>query len=176
MDEAKLRVLLTQYRELWTTIREYDKLIWQTPQYMGIVVGAIVAVTFGYLSNFPLIQIILLFFSLFLTFTLWITAHKHNFFRTIFFRKWENTIDEIEKITKIRPVMQEKTSHYFEEIDKGIIPDIKPILFPHHLPYKRTAYKWLFASIYFIMFAICIMIFGILQELNIYTFSQLFDC
>ena len=143
---------------------------------MGIVVGAIVAVTFGYLSNYPLIQIILLLFSLFLTFTLWITAHKHNFFRSIFFRKWEDTIKDIETITKIKPVMQEKTSHYFSEIDQGTIPDMKPILFPYRLPYKRTAYRWLFASLYFIMFAICIMLFIIIQNLNVYGFFQLFDC
>jgi len=142
-----LEVLLAEYRELWMYIREYDKLIWQSPQYMGIVIGTLSIGAFR--AEVP-IRLLILIFALILSFILWIAAHKHNFFRKICFQEMENIAVIIKKVSGRKPVIREETSTYFCEINKCEREMDNPLLFSNMWPYKQVAYKWLFCSFYLV--------------------------
>jgi len=135
-NAQSIEVLLCQYSECWSDVRQYDNLIWQIPSLTTIIVGAIVA-----LSSTAMIflRIILFIVALSLNIVMTIAFYKHQFFRVHRFR-------EIEKIEKTfrdlgYPVIADgarSTQKIKNQIGDGTLLNM-----PCGWFYNRIAYEWL---------------------------------
>lgn len=131
-----IEVLLCQYGECWSDIRQYDNLIWQIPSVTTIIAGVLVALSS---TTIVFIQIALFIVALSLNIVMTIALYKHQFFRIYRFREIAKIEEALGKLG-IPPVAKgaRSTDQIKDDMAKGILKDM-----PKGWFYDRIAYNWI---------------------------------
>jgi hypothetical protein len=129
-------ILLWQYRECWTDVRQYDNLIWQIPSLTTIIVGTMIALSSTALIT---IRIVLFVVALSLNIVMTIALYKHQFFRIYRFREIEKIQEAFKKSGLLLIADGARSMKIInEQTEKGIVREM-----PKGWFYRRTAYNWI---------------------------------
>jgi len=131
-----IEVLLWQYRECWSDVRQYDNLIWQIPSLTTIIVGTIAALSSTTIIS---LRIVLFIIALSLNIVMTIALYKHQFFRVNRFREIEKIEDVLRNLGI--PLIADgarSTEKIKDKIEKGVLKNM-----PQGWIYNRTAYRWI---------------------------------
>jgi len=140
---------IQQYRECYESLRQHDRLIWQTPTIAVAIAGGLGVAAFEYVTD-PCAQGCLFMFGAILTACLLYAVIKHRYFSGI----EQETLCKIEKTMGTKLIMrttkpQEKSDYWHTE---------KPKWFQ-----KRSAHKVLIGGM--------ILLFVIFLALTIWAFA-----
>ena len=155
----KLKVMLTQYEQLWTEIREYSKETWQIPSIVGVINSLLLptAITLSNEeTNLKLVVFPLLATAFLLTLTLTIALHKHHFFQA----KAMSERDRIEKLL-IEKYGAEQIYWGTKKVHNAIKRGDLKVKYVGWWT-QRIAFKWLQGSMYIILALILIITFAVL--------------
>lgn len=135
-NEDLIKVLLFQYGECWSDVRQYDSLVWQIPSMTTIIAGVLVALSS---TTVVFIQIALFAVALSLNVVMTIALYKHQFFRIYRFREIKKIEESLEKLgIPLIAKGARSTVQIKSDIAKGIVKGM-----PKGWFYNRIAYNWI---------------------------------
>jgi hypothetical protein len=135
-NQQLIDVLLLQYGECWSDIRQYENLIWEIPSVTTIIVGVLIGLS---ATTTMFAQIVLFVVALSLNVVMTVALYKHQFFRIYRFREIEKIEETLRGLDlSIIASGARSTDKIREKIAKGIVARM-----PQGWVYDRIANNWI---------------------------------
>ena len=140
----RIDILLWQYRECLSFLRNFDSLVWQTPSITMAINTFLGIIYLGYAKTFGT-RILVLIASLAFTFVATVALQKHRFFavaKSDEFRWIQNEL--LKEFQNVRELKLRTEEIY---CDRKNYPNV-----PRNFMTQRGAYRWLLSTMYGTMF------------------------